>query len=164
MKLVVILFLLALAFLSTLRAVTAATTERLLWGMLASSIGLGLAVQVRGDGYYGLLMVAVFVLTDLMIYLFFRSLRLMPDRPARNARADRLLRTFFLWISFCAIAGSGVLAFTQGSTEIWATPVASGMYLLSERVWAGDWLLAALPVLGLLVMVTGGFFLVRRER
>lgn len=164
MKLVVILFLLALAFLSTLRAVTAATTERLLWGMLASSIGLGLAVQVRGDGYYGLLMVAVFVLTDLMIYLFFRSLRLMPDRPARNARADRLLRTFFLWISFCAIAGSAVLAFTQGSTEIWATPVASGMSLLSERVWAGDWLLAALPVLGLLVMVTGGFFLVRRER
>jgi hypothetical protein len=163
MKLMVILALLALACFSTLRAVTAATTERLLWGMLASSIGLGLAVQLRGDGYYGLLMVAVFVLTDLMIYLFFRSLRLMPEKPARNARADRLLRTFFLWVSFCAIAGTAVLAFTQSSVEIWEAPVSSGMVLLSDRVWAGDWLLVALPVLGLLVMVAGGFLLVRRE-
>jgi|GEM_PF-3700094 len=164
MKLAVILVLLALAFLSTLRAVTAATTERLLWGMLASSIGLGLAVQLRGDGYYGILMVAVFMLTDLMIYLFFRSLRLMPERPARNARTDRLLRTFFLWASFCAIAGFAGLTFSQGSPDIWVTPAASGMNLLSARAWAGDWLLAALPVMGLLIMVTGGFFLVRRER
>jgi hypothetical protein len=158
-----ILLLLAVSFLSTLRAVSAATTERLLWGMLISSIGLGLAVQLQGDGYYGLLMVAVFVLTDLMIYLFFRSLRLMPERAARNARTDRLLRTFFLWISFCGIAGSAALAFTHSGVEVWNAPAASGTVLLADRVWAGDWLLVALPVLGLLVLVTGGFFLVRRE-
>ena len=163
MKQAVLLVLLALAFFSTLRAVTAATTERLLWGILASSIGLGIAVQLRGDGYYGLLMVAVFVLTDLMIYLFLRSLKLLPEKPARNARADRLLRTFFLWVSFCGIAGSIALAFTPSAVEIWNTPAASGMGLLAGRVWAGDWLLAALPILGLAILVTGGFFLVRRE-
>ncbi len=164
MKLAVIMALLGLAFFSTLRAVTAANIERLLWGMLASSIALGLAVQVRGNGYYGLLMVAVFVLTDLMIYLFFRSLKLMPDRPARNQRTDRLLRTFFLWISFCAIAATVLLAIAHTSAEIWQAPAAAGMGLLSNRIWAGDWLLVALPVLGLSVLVTGGFFLVRRER
>ena len=164
MKMLLALFLLGLAFLSTLRAVSAASTERLLWGLLASSIGLGLAVQLRGDGYYGLLMVAVFVLTDLMIYLFFRSLRLMPAGKSRHARGDRLFRAFFLWVSLCAIAGAAALAFTQNGAEIWAEPGASGMALLASRVWAGDWLLAALPVLGLVVLATGGFFLVRRER
>ena len=163
MNLLAILFLLAVSFVSTFRAVSATTTERLLWGMLIASIGLGLAVQLQGGGYYGLLMVAVFVLTDLMIYLFFRSLRLMPDHPAKNARTDRLLRTFFLWISFCGIAGSAALAFMQSTPEIWNSPASSGMGLLADRVWAGDWLLVALPVLGLLILVTGGFFLVRRE-
>jgi hypothetical protein len=159
-----ILILLALAFFSTLRAVTAATIERLLWGMLASSIGLGLAVQLHGDGYYGLLMLAVFVLTDMMVYLFFRSLKLMPDNPARNARVDRFLRIFFLWVSFCGIAGIVGLVFTHSATEVWHVPASFGMGLLAERVWASDWLLVALPVLGMVVLVTGGFFLVRRER
>jgi hypothetical protein len=164
MKAAVILALLALAFFSTLRAVTASTIERLLWGMLASSIGLGLAVQLHGDGYYGLVMLAVFVLTDMMIYLFFRSLKLMPENPARNARADRLLRIFFLWLSFCGIGGILGLALSHSAPEIWNVPPSVGMGLLAERVWASDWLLAALPVLGMVVLVTGGFFLVRRER
>ncbi len=164
MNLVVMLALLAVAFLSTLRAVTAASTERLLWGMLTASIGLGLAVQLRADGYYGLLMVAVFVLTDIMLYLFFRSLKLLPDRPAKNERSDRLLRTFFLWLSLCGVAAAVALAFTYSNNEIWSLPPAPGLGLLADRIWAGDWLLAILPVLGLAVLVTGGFFLVRREQ
>jgi hypothetical protein len=36
------------------------------------------------------------------------------------------------------------------------------MDLLYGRIWEGDWLLVALPVLGLAVVVTGGFFLARR--
>lgn len=164
MKMAIALALLTLAFLSTLRAVSAASTERLLWGLLASSLGLGLAVQLRGDGYYGLLMVAVFVLTDLMLYLFFRSLRLLPAGRSKHVRGDRLFRTFFLWVSLCSIAGAFALAFTQSGTEIWAAPDSSGMALLASRIWAGDWLLASLPVLGLVVLATGGFFLVRRER
>lgn len=164
MTILLALVFLSLAFFSTLRAVTAASTERLLWGMLASSIGLGLAVQLRGDGYYGLLMVAIFVMADIMIYLFFRSLRLMPERAARNVRGDRLLRIFFLWISLCGIAGTILLAFQDSADQIWGSPEATGMSLLAQRVWAQDWLLATLPILGLAILVTGGFFLVRRER
>lgn len=164
MKIALALVFLTVAFLSTLRAVSAESTERLLWGMLASSLGLGLAVQLRGESYYGLLMVAVFVLTDLMLYLFFRSLRLMPAGRSRHVRRDRLFRTFFLWVSLCSIAGVAALTFNQSGSEIWATPEASGVTLLASRIWAGDWLLAALPVLGLVVLATGGFFLVRKER
>jgi len=163
MKIALIMAFLALAFFSTLRAVTASTIERLLWGMLVSSIGLGLAVQLRGDGFYGLLMVAIFMLTDMMIYLFFRSLKLLPENPARNARGDRLLRVFFLWVSFCSVAGIIGLAFTHSTMDIWITPASSGMGLLAERVWGSDWLLTALPVLGMVVLATGGFFLVKRE-
>jgi len=156
-------FLLAVAFIATLRAVTASSTERLLWGSLMASAGLGLAVQFRGGGYYGILMVAVFVVTDLMLYLFFRSLRLLPSQPARHARGDRVYRIFFLWLSFCVMAGILLLAFAPTAREIWQAPVGNAIDLLYSRVWAGDWILAALPVLGLVALVTGGFFLVRRE-
>jgi hypothetical protein len=155
--------LLTLALLATLRAVTASSTERLLWGSLGASAGLGLAVELRGGGYYGILMVAVFVVTDLMLYLFFRSLRLLPDKAAQHARGDRAYRMFFLWLSLCAMAGVLVLAFAPTGDEIWSAPPATAIGLLYERVWAGDWILAALPVLGLVALVTGGFFLVRRE-
>jgi hypothetical protein len=152
-----------IAFFATLRAVTAGTTERLLWGSLALSTCLGLAVQLRGGGYYGILMVAVFVVTDLMLYLFFRSLRLLPDRPPRYARGDRAYRVFFLWLSLCAMAGILLLAFAPVGADVWTAPAGSAIGLLYARVWAGDWLLAALPVLGLVALVTGGFFLVRRD-
>lgn len=164
MNIAVALALLVLAFLSTLRAVTASSTERLLWGLLVSSICLGLAVQLRGGGYYGILMVAVFVITDLMLYLFFRSLRLLPSQHASNLRGDKVFRTFFLWVSLCAVAGVFLLAFYPTSDDIWNAPSASAISPLYARVWAGDWLLTTLPVLGLIVLVTGGFFLVRREK
>ncbi len=164
MKFLIALGLLALAFISAFRALSSASTERLLWGLLASSVGLGLAVQLYGDGYYGLLMVAVFVLTDLMLYLFFRSLNLLPAVKSKSIRGDRAFRVFFLWISFCAIAGVTALAFSDGGSEIWAAPARSEMSLLADRIWSADWLLSALPILGLVVLATGGFFLVRRER
>ncbi len=164
MSVAVALALLILAFLSTLRAVTAASTERLLWGSLVSSICLGLAVQLRGGGYYGILMVAVFVITDLALYLFFRSLRLLPARNALNLLGDRVFRVFFLWLSLCAVTGILLLAFYPTPNEIWVAPSASAVGPLYARVWTDDWLLTALPVLGLVVLVTGGFFLVRRER
>lgn len=157
------MILLVLAFLAAMRAATASSTERLLWGSLSLSICLGLAVELRGGGYYGIQMVAVFVVTDLMLYLFFRSLKLLPDRPARHARGDRAYRVFFLWLSLCAIGGSLLLAFAPVSDGIWSSPASSEIGLLYARIWSGDWLLVALPVLGLVILVTGGFFLVRRE-
>ena len=163
MTILISTLLLALAFLSAIRAATASSTERLLWGSLALSICLGFAVELRGQGYYGIQMVAVFVVTDLMVYLFFRSLKLLPDRPARQARGDRAYRLFFLWLSFCAISGVLPLAFAPVSESVWSSPAVSEIGLLYSRLWSGDWLLAALPVLGLVILVTGGFFLVRRE-
>jgi hypothetical protein len=163
MTVVLGLVLLSLAFLATLRAVTASSTERLLWGSLIASMCLGFAVQVRGGGYYGILMVAVFVVTDLMLYLFFRSLRLLPERAARSARGDRAYQVFFLWLALCAMAGVLLLAFAPVGDEIWTSPAGTAIGLLYARVWAGDWILPALPVLGLVALVTGGFFLVRRE-
>ncbi len=160
----IVLVLLGVAFLSVLRAVTAGSTERLLWGSMVSSFGLGLAVEVHGGGYYGLLMVAVFVVADLMLYLFFRSLTLLPARAARNTRGDQLYRVFFLWLSLLVLAGMLVLAFVPTDVEVWSAPAVSGFGLLNDRLWAGDWLLVVLPVLGLVVLVTGGFFLVRRQQ
>ncbi|MGZ3735069.1 MAG: hypothetical protein ACXVC0_08920 [Bdellovibrionota bacterium] len=164
MTFVLALLFLVLAFFAALRAVTASSTERLLWGSLALSICLGLAVELRGGGYYGILMVAVFVVTDLMLYLFFRSLKLLPDRPARHMRGDRAYRVFFLWLSLCALSGVLLLAFAPVGDGIWFAPKGNAIGLLYARVWSGDWLLAALPILGLVILVTGGFFLVRREQ
>ncbi len=155
--------LLVLAALAALYSVTAASIERLLWGSLISSAGLGLAVQLHGGGYYGILMVAVFVVTDLMVYLFFRSLKLLPDREARNARGDRMFRIFFLWLSFCSLAGILLIAFLSDNEEIWRMPAVSAVDLLSGRIWGNDWFLVVLPMLGLVVLTTGGFFLVRRD-
>jgi len=157
------LALLAVGLFATLRAVTSSFNERLLWGSLVASGCLGLAVQVRGGGYYGILMVAVFVVTDLVLYLFFRSLRLIPTRSARHSRGDRAYRFFFLWLSFCLMAGSALLAFAPVGDAVWAASPTGGIELLYARVWGGDWILAALPVVGLVALVTGGFFLVRGE-
>lgn len=158
-----ITLLLLVALLAGLRAVTAGSLERLLWGSLLGSICLGLAVQLQGGGYYGLLMVAVFAIADLTLYLFLRSLKLLPDRPVRHALGDRIFRVFFLWFALCGVAGTAFLAFSAGGTGVWDSPGAPSLGLLSAKAWGDDWLLLALPILGFVILVTGGFFLVRRE-
>lgn len=163
MIIAIALVLLITAFVSTLRAVTAASTERLLWGSLISSVCLGLAVQLRAGEYYGILMVAVFVVTDLMLYLFFRSLSLMPQSEPRHQRGDRIFRIFFFWLSLCAVAGIILVSFVPMNESVWVLPSVSAIAPLYSRVWSDDWLLTFLPVLGLVVLVAGGFFLVRRE-
>lgn len=164
MTAIIALLMLILAFGSTLMAVTSVTTERLLWGSLLASIGQGLAVQLLGGGYYGLLMVAVFIVTDLTLYLFFRSQKLLPAGPPRHERGDRLFRVFVLWLSFCAIAGTVAVAFSLPADDIWSNPSNVGVGLLHERIWAADWLMVVLAVLSLVILVTGGFFLVRKEQ
>ena len=100
--------LLLLALVASVLAISSESTERLLWGGALASLGLGAAVELACGGYYGFLMIAVFLMSDLAIYLFFRTQRLLPAQPPPSARNDRLFRLFFLWLALCAVAGSAV--------------------------------------------------------
>lgn len=155
---------LALALISAIMAITADSTERLLWGSILCSIGLGAAVEFMSGGYFGILMIAVFLSADFAIYLYFRTQELLPARPARNRRADWLYRLFFLWLGLCSVV-TGALAILE-LEDLMPPGVAPApsLALLHERIWTSDWLLAVIPLLFLIVIVTGGFFLVRRER
>jgi hypothetical protein len=145
-------------------AITSDSTERLLWGSILCSAGLGAAVEFISGGYYGILIIAVFLATDFVVYLYFRTQELLPSRPARNRRADWLYRLFFLWLSFCSVVAGGLAIMDLGEGMPARANSGSSLALLHERIWSSDWLLALIPLLFLLVIVTGGFFLVRRER
>lgn len=144
-------------------ACTASLTERLLWGSAVCSFALSVAVQFSYGGYYGVLLLGSFLVADLVIYLYFRTQNLLPARPARNARADRVYRIFFVWLAFCAVAG-GAIALFSVDPGLPLRGDGAGMATLHERVWGADWILVAIPVFSLLVLVMGGFFLVRKER
>lgn len=159
-----ILAMMVMALVFALMACSSRTAERLLWGAVLCSIGLGLAVQISGGSYYGLMMSAAFLVTDLVVYLYFRTQNLLPSRPPKNMRTDRLFRIFFLWLAACAVTGLGIILF---QAELGLPPPASGspgLVFLHDRIWAADWLLVLIPVLSMIGFVVGGFFLVRRER
>lgn len=158
------IFALFAALVGALLAGTSRSSERLLWGAVISSVGLASAVLVGGGGYYGVVMLAAFLVTDLVVYLSFRNLSLVPARPPENPRADRGYRIFFLWVALVAIGG-GVGALFQLDLLPPAEPDrAVALALLHDRVWAADGLLFAIPVFCVLMLVMGGFFLVRRDR
>jgi hypothetical protein len=154
---------LLLAALAGLVACTSRYTERLLWGGALCSVCLALAVEFGYGGYYGLLMLGTFLISDVAIYLYFRTQGLESIKPSRNLRADRIYRIFFLWLAFCALAGGGVALFTVEPGLPERGDALPGMSLLHDRIWGPDWILVLIPILTLLVVVVGGFFLVRRE-
>lgn len=155
---------LSVAFLFALLACTARSTERLLWGTVLCSLGLGVAAQISGGGYYGLVMLAAFLATDLVIYMYFRTQGLLPARPPKNVRADRIFRVVFLWLALTAVAGGAMLIFQPEMSLPAKLAEVPGMALLHERVWADDWLLILVPSLTIIGLMAGGFFLVRKER
>lgn len=159
-----VVFFLAAAVVFSLLACSARTTERVLWGAVGCSVGLGLAVQLCGGGYYGVLTLAIFLVADLAIYLYLRTQNILPSAPPKNAKLDRIFRIFFLWLGLCAVSGAAVLLF-------WAQPdlpsPISGAYgtaSMHEGLWSEGWLLALISFASLLGLVVGGFFLVRRDR
>lgn len=156
-------FFLFLALLAGLVACTARFTERLLWGAVLCSVCLGLAVQFGYGGYYGVITLGSFLISDLVIYLYLRTQNLVPAQPSRNARVDRLYRIFFLWLGLCAVGGGAAVLFSAEPDTLMRGE-APGMAILHERIWGPDWILVAVPILSLLILVVGGFFLVRRER
>lgn len=159
----VILIFLTLAFVFAAVACASRTAERFLWGSVICSLGLGLAVQVSGGSYYGLTMVAVFLVTDIVVYLYFRTQRLLPAGPPKNPRSDRLFRVFFLWLAACFVAAAGFVLFRSEPFLPARALDGPGLRFLHERIWASDWLLLLISFISLLGLVTGGFFLVRRE-
>lgn len=157
-------FTLGLALIAALLAITSDSTERLLWGSILCSIGLGAAVELVSGGYYGVLIIAVFLSADIAVYLYFRTQELLPARAARNRRADWFYRLFFLWVALCAVVAGGLAILEHGENMQASGNQASGLALLHERIWSTDWLLALIPILFLVVIATGGFFLARKER
>lgn len=153
-----------LAVAASVMAGSSRSTERLLWGSVLCSVGLATAVELSQGGYYGVVMLSAFLVTDLVLYLGFRTLNLLPARTAANPRADRLYRIFFFWIALCVAAG-GVLALLQN--DGWLPPADSsspGLNILHERIWTTDWIFLGIPAFSMLVVVIGGFYLVRKER
>lgn len=158
-----VVFFLLVALLAGVLACSASFTERLLWGSAICSCALSFAVQFSYGGYYGLVMLGSFLVADLVIYLYFRTQNLLPARPPRNLRTDRLYRVFFVWLAFCGVVGSGFALFSL-EPGLPTRGEGTGLALLHERIWGPDWILVAIPIFCLLVLVTGGFFLVRKER
>jgi hypothetical protein len=158
---VIILFL---AFVAAILAVTSENAERLLWGSVLCSMGLGLAVELLSGGYYGILVTSVFLAVDTIIYLYFRTQNLIPARETKNPRANFVFQVFFVWIFLCVIALGGLGLVEFGALFSDSPGDGWGMHLLYEKIWGADWLLILIPILTLLGMVTGGFFLVRKER
>lgn len=155
---------LGIALIAAILAVTSDATERLLWGSILCSAGLGAAIEFTSGGYYGLLATGVFLAADIVVYLYFRTQNLLPARSARNPRADWIYRLFFVWLSFCSVVAGALVVMDSGDSVPAAAGGPAALALLHERIWSADWLLALIPLLFLVVFVTGGFFLVRRER
>lgn len=155
---------LCLALAAAILAVTSDTTERLLWGSGLCSIGLGMAVELVSGGYYGILLLTVFLAADTVVYLYFRTQNLTPGREAKNRRGDFIYRVFFLWLAFCFVSLGSIALMESDSLFPAVQPESSMLALLYDRIWGPDWMLVLIPVLTLIGTVTGGFFLVRKER
>lgn len=153
-----------MALFAAFMACASRSAERLLWGAMLCSLGLGFAVQVSGGSYYGLLMLAAFLVTDFVVYLYFRTQNIAPSLSPKNIRLDRMARVFFFWIAACAVVGGGIFLFQAEPSLPMRSENGHSLELLHTRIWAADWLLVFIPVLTLVGMVIGGFFLVRKER
>jgi hypothetical protein len=158
----IVAFLLVALFFAFL-ACMARTTEAFLWGAALCSLGLGVAVQISGGGYYGLVMLGAFLVTDLVIYLYFRTQGMLPATAPKNPRVDRVFRVVFLWLALTAIGGGAFVVFQPGTALPGASAPGQALALLHEKIWAADWLLILIPTLAIVAFVAGGFFLVRKD-
>lgn len=158
-----IVFLL-LAFFSSLFVVAGRSSEVMLLGAIFCSIGLSAAVQFVGGGYYGVLMLAVLLATDTMLFFYFRSSVSAPARSGKIKSQERIYRVFLLWLSLGA-AVLGVYSFIENVSlfDAKARGVVS-FNLFHEKLWTNDWLLISTLIIALCLVVTGGFYLVRREK
>lgn len=156
--------LIFVSLISTLVAAATRETEKLLWGTILCSLGLGLSILISGGGYFGVLVISVFLLTDLLLYLYFRSLYVHPKKKLINKAADRMNRIFMLWMGLCGfiIAAISMHEFIENNpfSGDRLRPVA----LLHQRIWGEDWYILSLATMIIGLVAFGGFFLVRREK
>lgn len=160
---VMALFLLAGLF-GAASACTSSTSKRFLWGMLMASFGLGLAVEVALEGYVGILVISVFLVTDVILYLYFRTHALLPAARVERSKADLIYRVSILWVILSSVAAGGLWIFSSDRARTTADAPALRMAALNEKVWGNDWLLIGVALFSISVMASGGFFLVRKEK
>lgn len=157
---VLILSSLAASFLA---AVTR-ETEKLLWGTVLCSVGLGLAVLLSGGSYFGILVLSTFLITDLLIYLYFRSISVQPRKKIQHKSMDRLNRIFMLWIGLCSFGLAALTLHNFMERNALSEERLSAISILHQRIWGDDWYLLLLTTLMVALLALGGFFLVRREK
>lgn len=151
-----------IALFSSLYAVTARSAERLLWGLLLCSLALALSVEAAATEYYGVLMAVVFLISDLVLFMYLRTRSLLPKKPPQNPKAEKLFRFIVLWGTIVLISAAAIGLFYSG--PIFTSGSSAGsLALIHDRIWNNDWLLVVIAVFSLITVVVGGFLLVRED-
>lgn len=159
---IVVVFFLVLASLSAVAACTAVSARRVLWGQLLATIAIGIAVEIAIKGYLGVLVLSVFLVTDVVVYLFLRTQTLVPKEPVQSAKTDTVYRSTMFWVILCACA-AGAYAFFSTEFEPFSTYDSSlRLAALYDKLWGSDWLLVVALLFSLAAFVAGGFLLVRK--
>jgi hypothetical protein len=157
------LFFLITAACGALAACTAATAKRLLWGLIIASFGLGISIEVALEGYLGVLVVSVFLVTDVVLYLFLRTQEFFPLMEMKLSKFNMVYRISVLWAALAsAIAGSIWIYSTERTINVSGFSE-SRMSALYEKIWGADWIIMASILFSIALLVVGGFFLVRKE-
>lgn len=157
-----LLFLLT-ALAGAVAAGSASTTKRLLWGMIVATFGLGFAVETALEGYIGVLVISVFLVSDVVLYLFFRTQQLVPNPAGEKSRADLIYRISMLWMMLMASAAGSCWIFAADRSGAGESLAGPRMAALHEKIWGNDWLLIGALIFSISILAAGGFFLVRKE-
>lgn len=158
----VIIFFLALASVSAVAACTAKNAKRVLWGLLTTTIGIGIAVELAIKGYLGVLVLSVFLVTDVVLYLFLRTQVLVPSDMPDSGKTDVFYRVSMLWVVFCSCLAGAFGIFSTEFHEFSTFDSSLRMAALYDKLWGNDWILILAMLLSLSVLVVGGFFLIRK--
>lgn len=150
------------ALVSAFAACTATNAKKVLWGSLATTIGIGLSVELALKGYLGMLVISVFLVADVVLYLFLRTQQLLPNEEVGTRRTDIVYRVSMLWVVLCSCVAGAYWIFSQEFRSFPAPDSAVRISALYEKLWGSDWILILAILFSLTVLVTGGFFLVRK--
>lgn len=163
---VVILSSIALLFGACFALVSALSreVERLLWGSIFCSLGLGFAVIFAGGSYFGVLMSIIFLTVDLLFYFYLRSIFISQLQVKSSFRRTKVSNIFVLWLAICLLILVVIaiqklfIAASEGLSLV------SSISELENKAWGNDFILLFICFFILISISVGGFFLVRGNR